>query len=176
MLLQGYLDHLRDLVFDADASASDLFIIACAWGVFWAVFIPTLDFLLTPLVYGKPWLVAMFERELERNGGVEAANKASGTKKTKEEMIDEAMKNYLKWNILVCFQHGVSGLLCIPSLLGRGDPSWASSLAVNGILCEMGWELTHFIGKFFMFHIFFLHLHAMANDFIHFTQSYPTSA
>lgn len=43
------------------------------------------------------------------------------------------------------FQHAMSGILCIPSLLGRGDSSWATSLAVNGILCEMGYELLDFV-------------------------------
>jgi len=50
MFLQEYLDHIRELVFNKDASFSDLFTIACAWAVVWAVFMPLVNRLLQPLL------------------------------------------------------------------------------------------------------------------------------
>ena len=42
----------------------------------------------------------------------------------------------------------VGGILCLPSVLGIGDPSTAASLACLGILSEMGWEVEDFFMLF----------------------------
>ena len=121
--------------------------LACVWGVFWAIFFLVANNLLTPLVYGKEWLRRGIEREIERQGGVEAVegmNKMQGVNRTKEEWIELMMKQWVGGQ-LVMFQHAASGFLCIPSLLGIGDPSWASSIAAQGLLCEMGYELKDFV-------------------------------
>jgi hypothetical protein len=142
--IQEHIDHLLGLVFNKDASSSDLFILACIWGVFWAIFLLVAGKLLTPLVYGKEWLRRGIEREIERSGGAEGMNKMWKQNKTKEEWIENSMKQWVGGQ-LGTFQHAASGILCIPSLLGIGDPAWASSLAAQGLLCEMGFELMHIV-------------------------------
>lgn len=142
--IQEHIDHLLGLVFNKDASSSDLFMLACVWGVFWAIFFLVAGKLLTPLVYGKEWLRRGAERDIERQGGAEGMNKMQGVNRTKEEWIELMMKQWVGGQ-LVMFQHASSGILCIPSLLGIGDPAWASSLAAQGLLCEMGYELKDFV-------------------------------
>lgn len=44
------------------------------------------------------------------------------------------------WLAVLC-QHGVGGLLCVPSLLGIFSPATTAALACHGALCEAGWEL-----------------------------------
>lgn len=143
--IQEHIDHLLGLVFNKDASSSDLFMLACVWGVFWAIFFFIAGILLTPLVYGKEWLRRATEKEIERSGGAEEMNKMHGDNKTKEEWIDVMMKAWVKNQLMIPVQHVASGVPCIPSLLGIGDPAWASSLAAQGLLCEMGWELSDFV-------------------------------
>ena len=149
-LIKGYVDKILELAFDEDASYEELFIVACAWAVIWAILFPIIEHLiLYPFAYGKPWLRIMTSRDLERMGGLEGVNETYKTDfKTKEEAIDEMMKQWVT-DKLVMFQHLMSGILCIPSLLGRGDPSLAASLAANGLLCEMGYELFDFVKIFY---------------------------
>ena len=62
-------------------------------------------------------------------------------KMTKEECITWQMNDWPRMQVLYV-QHFVGSLFCIPSLLGIGDDqSYASSLAILGVLSEMGWEL-----------------------------------
>lgn len=51
------------------------------------------------------------------------------------------------WPRMQCIylQHFVGSFFCIPSLLGMGDLSVTSSLAVCGVLSEIGWELQDMI-------------------------------
>lgn len=87
-------------------------------------------------------------------GEPEGLEKTCSLKKTKEEWIEEFMKG---WGpaLATMFQHTASGFLCIPSILSLGDdPSYVSSLAVLGILCEMGWEIQHTIIDMFYVRLF----------------------
>ena len=43
--------------------------------------------------------------------------------------------------LVVSVQHLTGTIFCVPSLLGLGDASWASSLACLGCLSEAGWEV-----------------------------------
>lgn len=142
--LQEFLNHLHELIFKDDADFYDLLTIACAWAVFWAVFFPIATPLLRKVTYGKPWLRAGSERELERYGGAKAANEAFGADLTEEQWIESLMSDWAAEKVIIT-QHAVGGALCIPSMLGLLDPSRASSLAVLGILCEIGWEIEHII-------------------------------
>ena len=62
------------------------------------------------------------------------------------------------WLQVVCVQHAIGGLLCVPSLLNLlpHNESLASSLACLGIISEMGWEmqdlLTWIIKRYFTEH------------------------
>jgi hypothetical protein len=60
---------------------------------------------------------------------------------TKEEAVENMMRDQWPDCIVIISQHAAGSMLCIPSLLGMGDASWASSLACLGCLSEIGWEL-----------------------------------
>ena len=58
----------------------------------------------------------------------------------KEEFITWAMNDWPRMQAIY-IQHLIGSFFCIPSILGIGDPNFASSLAICGVLSEMGWEL-----------------------------------
>ena len=68
---------------------------------------------------------------------------------TKEEAITWSMND---WPRMQCIylQHLVGSLFCVPSILVIGDPSVASSLAICGVLSEIGWELQDLAEMFFV--------------------------
>lgn len=68
---------------------------------------------------------------------------------TKEESITWVAND---WPRMQCIylQHAVGALFCVPSLLGIGDPSVASSLAICGILSEIGWEVQDLLEVLFV--------------------------
>ncbi len=142
--LKEILHHLHDLIFKDDADFYDLLTIACACAVVWAAFFSIATPLLRNVTYGKSWLRDGCERELLRIGGIKKLNEYLGTDKTHEEAIEEMMTGWAYDKVMIT-QHFVGGALCVPSMLGLGDPSWASSLAVLGILSEVGWEIEHTI-------------------------------
>ena len=47
------------------------------------------------------------------------------------------------WPNIITLQHATGAMFCVPSLLGLGDASWASSLTCLGCLSEFGWEMEH---------------------------------
>ena len=131
--------RLVDIAFDEDATASELFLVVLAFAAAWFVLFYVAKSIIRPLVHDQQWLREALERDYER----------SNTKKmladlkismTKEECIDWSIGD---WPRLQCIyvQHFVGSLFCLPALLGIGDPSVASSLAIFGILSEMGWEV-----------------------------------
>ena len=138
-------NNLHELIFKDDADAYDLLTIACAWAIFWALFFPIGKPLLWKATYGKGWLRKGITKEVQRAGGWKAMNEAMGTDFTnEEELIAHMMWNWADFQIGT-FQHMIGGVLCIPSLLGIGDSNWSSSLAVLGILSEVGWEIEHMV-------------------------------
>jgi len=133
------LSYLVDIIFDENATAKDLLILVGALAVFWALaFYVIADLIIRPLVYGKPWLIAAGERDYDR-GGKELHEKL-GMPKTKDQFVVQFMDQW-SWLQVVGVQHLLGGLLCLPAILGLGDPSVASSLACLGVLSEMGWEI-----------------------------------
>eukprot|EP00581_Thalassiosira_minuscula_P019389 CAMPEP_0183715610 /NCGR_PEP_ID=MMETSP0737-20130205/9758_1 /TAXON_ID=385413 /ORGANISM="Thalassiosira miniscula, Strain CCMP1093" /LENGTH=307 /DNA_ID=CAMNT_0025944721 /DNA_START=419 /DNA_END=1342 /DNA_ORIENTATION=+ len=68
---------------------------------------------------------------------------------TKEECIAWSMNDWPRMQCIL-LQHLAGSLLCIPSLFGIGDPSVASSLAICGVLSEIGWELQDMIEILFV--------------------------
>lgn len=138
---QGMAAHLSKIIFDEDATAADLMTIVFAFGILWYVVFYIIKRILRPLVHNKPWLIKALERDYERSGKkmIEDLN----IQFTKEEFIAWAMNDWPRMQG-ISLQHFVGSLFCIPSLLGSWggmDPSVASSLAICGVLCEMGWEL-----------------------------------
>mmetsp|Transcript_9086 Transcript_9086/g.16952 ORF Transcript_9086/g.16952 Transcript_9086/m.16952 type:complete len:386 (-) Transcript_9086:152-1309(-) len=132
------VSHLIDIIFDENATASELLTLVAAIAVFWAAFFYLFGLILRPMVYGKPWLIAAGERDYER-GGKELYEQL-GIAKTKDEFVDTFMDLW-PWNQAVYVQHFVGGMLCVPAIFGLADEGTASSLACLGILSEMGWEI-----------------------------------
>jgi len=50
--------------------------------------------------------------------------------------------------LVILAQHGVGGLLCVPSVLGV-MPALASTLACHGALCEAGWEVQDYASRWY---------------------------
>ena len=118
--------------------------VACALihAVFWSVMLS--------------WVFPVFFGPLVRIAGVFSNdNFMLMTKHTlrKVFMIDTGNDRALLFSFAVLFQgvivqHGIGGALCIPSVFGLTDdkyswgisPSLATTLAVQGALCEVGWE------------------------------------
>ena len=65
---------------------------------------------------------------------------AFGINLTKEEAIDKMMKDWAPGQVTM-FQHVAGAMLCVPSVFRLGEPSWATSLAVCGILSELGFDV-----------------------------------
>ena len=138
MLLQfqDYPAYLQEIVFKDDATAYELLTIALTFSVLWAFVFAAARPLLRSISYGRPWLRAACEREYEHGG----KDVYDAMKMTKEEAIEMMMKDWVTMQV-INIQHFTGAILCIPSLLGLGDPSWASSLAACGVLSEIGWEI-----------------------------------
>lgn len=136
--MSSIITSLVDIVFNESATASDLLTVVVAIAVFWAAFFYIASLIVTPMVYGKPWLISAGERDYERGG--KDLYESLGIAKTKRQFVESFMDMWA-WNQAVCVQHFVGGLLCVPAIFGLGDEKEASSLACLGILSEMGWEI-----------------------------------
>jgi len=127
-----------DIVFNADATASELFQIVLFFAVAWFIIFYILKATIRPLVHNKPWLLTALERDYERAGKKMLADLMITM--DKEEFINWAMNDWPRMQAIY-IQHLIGSFFCIPSILGIGDPKVASSLAICGVLSEMGWEL-----------------------------------
>ncbi|KAL7553339.1 hypothetical protein ACHAWF_016614 [Thalassiosira exigua] len=136
--IKGISFRLVDIAFDDNATASQLLLIVVAFAFAWFVIFSVAKALIRPLVHNKPWLLDALERDYERSAKKMLAE--LNIKMTKEEAISWTMND---WPRMQCIylQHIAGSLFCIPSILGIGDQSVASSLAICGILSEIGWEL-----------------------------------
>ena len=136
--VQDYPAYLLEIAFKEDATVYELLTIAISFAVFWGFSFVAAKPLLRRLTYDTPLLRSACEREYERFG--KAMYEDFGLKISKEEAIEKMMREWPDW-IIVVPQHAVGSMLCIPSLFGLGEASWASSLACLGCLSEVGWEL-----------------------------------
>jgi len=132
------VEHLKRIVFDGNATALQLFIIVLVFAILWYIIFAIVKAIIRPLVHNKPWLRQALERDYERSS--KKMFKEIGLEFTKEEAIEYTMNDWPKMQAIY-LQHLVGSMFCIPSLLGLTDPATASSLAICGILSEMGWEL-----------------------------------
>lgn len=132
------VERLRRIAFDENATAFKLFIIVLAFAILWYIIFAIVKAIIRPLVHNKPWLKQALERDYERSS--KKMFKEIGLEFTKEEAIEYTMNDWPKMQAIY-LQHLVGSMFCIPSLLGLTDPATASSLAICGILSEMGWEL-----------------------------------
>lgn len=145
--LKDIPSHLVNIVFDSNATADQLFLVVLAFAIAWFLIFFILKSIIRPLVHNKPWLIEAIERDYER-----AAKKMLvdlKIKMTREECIAWTMND---WPRMQCIylQHLVGSIFCIPSIFGIGDPSIASSLAICGILSEIGWELQDIAEMYFV--------------------------
>lgn len=138
--------HLLKLVFKEDATYLELLTIALAFSVLWFVAFKLFAMVVRPWAMKSPALRRAQERDYDKMD--EGAKDFIGVADlSKEEAINKMLYLWPTWQALF-IQHVVGGSLCIPSLFGSGDSSVASSLAVCGILSEVGWEIEDFIVNF----------------------------
>ena len=83
-------EYLIDIVNNEDATAKELIILATSIGIFWHIFVLITKPIVNYFTYDTPWLRRSMEREYERN--LKQLYEDWGIKKTKEEIIDEGMK------------------------------------------------------------------------------------
>jgi len=134
-----------DLAFKEDPTVRELLILALSFSLLWFLFFTVGTAIISPLVLGKPWLVARCERDYQRDG--KKMCETFGTPMSQEEYVKTNQTTWV-WLQLVLLQHFLGGMLCAPSLLGWFDDSTASSLACLGIISEMGWEIQDLITLF----------------------------
>merc|ERR1719266_2046246 len=105
--------HLYEIAFNPDATAYELLQIVLSFSVFWFIIFSITGYILGKLTYGKPWLRAACERDYER--GMKQMMEEYGFEMSKEEYIDEAMKD---WPLVIVMniQHTAGALLCVSSL------------------------------------------------------------
>jgi hypothetical protein len=136
--VRDYPAYLLEIAFKEDATLYELLAIALAFAVFWGLFFEAGKVLLRRLTHDRPWLRLACEREYERSA--KKMFEDIGLTLTKEEAVEHMMRDQWPDCIVIISQHAAGSILCIPSLLGMGDASWASSLACLGCLSEIGWE------------------------------------
>ena len=105
-----------------------LFVQAAFWYTFIAVFTSVV---VKPYVKSRPWCQQW--TELNRK-----TFKASFFVDFK---TDEEAFNFAALFISILIQHGVGGLMCVPSITGWLPASVAAPLARHGAMCELGWEV-----------------------------------
>ncbi|KAL9185548.1 hypothetical protein ACHAXT_003325 [Thalassiosira profunda] len=140
LALQDAAAELRRIAFDPSATLLDLLRIVFAFSALWLFVFTIAAWILRRITRDAPWLRAAIERDYERS--TKEMYEQMGIKTTKEEAMVMLMNDWAPMQV-IAIQHLAGSLLCVPSILGIGDPSWASSLAVLGVLSEMGWEIEH---------------------------------
>jgi hypothetical protein len=144
--------RLITIIFDDSPTIKDLFYVVIAFAILWFIVFSTVKAIIRPLIHNKKWLLEAIERDYERGG--KKLVKDMNLNMTKDEFIAWAANDWPRMQSIY-LQHFVGSIFCIPSLLGIGDdPSVASSLAVCGLLSEMGWEFQDMLEMFVvrMFH------------------------
>jgi hypothetical protein len=130
--------HLVTIIFDDSPTIRDLFWVVVAFAILWFIVFTIVKAVLRPLIHNKKWLLEAIEREYERSG--KKTIKDLKINMTKDEYISFTVKDWPRMQSIY-LQHFVGSIFCIPSLLGIGDPSVSSSLAVCGLLSEMGFRI-----------------------------------
>jgi len=136
--LNAISQHLIDIAFNENSTAYELFQVVVFFAITWFIIFYILKAIIRPLVHNKPWLLTAIQRDYDRAGKKMLAELKISM--DKEQFLEWAMNDWPRMQAIY-IQHLVGSLFCIPSLLGVGDPSVASSLAICGVLSEMGWEL-----------------------------------
>ena len=144
--LQECTAHILELIFKEDATAYDLLTIAAAFAVIWAIVFAIARPAIGALSYNKPWLKSACERDWDRGAKAELEMFFGHTNLSKDAGVEILMRQW-PWMVSVSIQHVAGVMLCVPSLMGWRDPSWASSLAVLGVISEIGWEIEDSIEK-----------------------------
>mmetsp|Transcript_35614 Transcript_35614/g.47828 ORF Transcript_35614/g.47828 Transcript_35614/m.47828 type:complete len:304 (-) Transcript_35614:501-1412(-) len=141
-----YPSTLIDIAFNENATAQELICLVIFFSVFWAVTFSTIVIIVLPLVYDKPWLRVVSERDYERSAKKDLAD--LGYHMTKEEFIHWHM-TFWPQTQAIALQHLFGAVICLPAILNIGDPKVCSSLVCVGILSEMGWEIQDLLKIFY---------------------------
>ena len=99
-------EYLIDIVNNEDATAKELIILATSIGIFWHIFVLITKPIVNYFTYDTLWLRRSTERDYEHN--LKQLYEDWGIKKSKEETIDEGMKEW-PTQIICSVQHFVGG-------------------------------------------------------------------
>eukprot|EP00574_Skeletonema_japonicum_P003576 CAMPEP_0201714042 /NCGR_PEP_ID=MMETSP0593-20130828/662_1 /ASSEMBLY_ACC=CAM_ASM_000672 /TAXON_ID=267983 /ORGANISM="Skeletonema japonicum, Strain CCMP2506" /LENGTH=385 /DNA_ID=CAMNT_0048203267 /DNA_START=26 /DNA_END=1183 /DNA_ORIENTATION=- len=135
---QDIKQHLITIIFSDEPTVRDLFSLVVAFAIIWFIVFSAVKTIVRPLIHNKKWLLDAMSKEYERHAKKQLEE--LNMDMTKDEYIAFSMRDWPRLQS-ISSQHLIGSLFCIPSILGIGDPSLASSLAACGILSEIGWEL-----------------------------------
>lgn len=135
--------HLTAIVFNDEATISGLLHVVIAFAVLWFIVFAIVKAVIRKLIGPNPkWLIHAIDKDYERGG--KKTLKDLQINMTKSEYITFALRDWPRLQSIY-LQHFIGSLFCIPSLLRIGDLHVGSSLAICGLLSEMGWELQDMI-------------------------------
>mmetsp|Transcript_821 Transcript_821/g.2249 ORF Transcript_821/g.2249 Transcript_821/m.2249 type:complete len:586 (+) Transcript_821:123-1880(+) len=137
MTLSATLAFLRDAVLDEQPKLESQLALTLVLGVMWACAFRIVPHLLIPAALKSARIRAAVERHLE---DTREQLSTFGFSKTREEARNHALREYPKV-VLILSQHLLGGSLCLPALLGVGNPRVARALVCLGCLSEVGWEM-----------------------------------
>jgi len=145
---------LWETVINPEPTWMDLATIIAATGTFWAIYFTLGARIIRPLVANQNspfhhFLVRAATREYHAHGKQRWAE-TFRCPLTLEEFQDHFIEIW-PWMNLMCTQHFVDGLLCLPAVanLFPNSPELASSLACLAILSEAGWEIGDLLGSIY---------------------------
>mmetsp|Transcript_633 Transcript_633/g.1029 ORF Transcript_633/g.1029 Transcript_633/m.1029 type:complete len:383 (-) Transcript_633:1580-2728(-) len=139
---QAIKHNLLSIIFNDDPTVKDLLYVVVAFAILWFIFFSTVKAIIRPLIHNKKWLIDAISKDYDR--GAKKQLQDLKVDMTKDEFIAFAVRDWPRMQS-ISMQHFIGSFFCIPSILNIGDPSVASSLAVCGVLSEIGWELQDMI-------------------------------
>jgi hypothetical protein len=134
----------RVLINDDILNGPDLAKIVAFFAILWFIVLTKVDAIIQPLLRNSKWILDAFKRNYEHSITKKQKKKLKKMDvfMTKEEYLQLTIYGFPRMQT-VCLQHFVGTCFCIPAIFNIGgfESATASSIAMLGILSEIGWEL-----------------------------------
>ena len=118
--------------------------IVAFFAILWFIVLTTVDAIIQPLLRNSKWVLDAFERNHEHSITKKQKKKLKkmDVLMTKEEYLQLAINGFPRFQAN-SLQHFVGTCFCVPAIFNieEFDSVTASSIAMLGILSEIGWEL-----------------------------------
>ena len=131
---------------DGDLSTTwpELAKIVAFFAILWFIVLTTADAIIQPLLRNSKWVIDAFQRNYKHSTTKKERKmlKKMDVLMTKEEYLQLAINGFPRFQAN-SLQHFVGTCFCVPAIFNieEFDSVTASSIAMLGILSEMGWEL-----------------------------------